>query len=395
MIILLQNGVNDWTHAPFNACFTELLNDVFPDQKIKFFADHNYITNLRNNYPSLEEAGIEFSPIATAPLGSPPLTHLIKDGRALESILRSLREPCLLVLLHTSGEMIRLAQGLVALRCAAGQRLDVLFILHGNVHQAFMWRSKNPLHRWLDLRSGLDSVAEGHISFLALEDVVKSELERRLPHFRGTLDALPHPVVEEEARQLVKGSLSAPPTRFGMLGVATLAKGADLFAGIAARVTATLPGSAKFSLLGPIRPEVGTLDGRSVDYPADGRAMERTDYLSALAELDYAVFPFRAEYYALAASGTLIDAVTARKPIITLNLPMFQAFFEAHGDVGYLCADIAEMESVIVRLSASPEPERWRDQSRRMEAALTARLPKALVKQMRAIVERRFIGLFS
>ena len=67
MIIFLQNGVNDWTHAPFNACLAKTLAYSFPFQKIQFFANEKYIANLRENYPSLDAVSYTHLTLPTTP----------------------------------------------------------------------------------------------------------------------------------------------------------------------------------------------------------------------------------------------------------------------------------------------------------------------------------------
>lgn len=88
---------------------------------------------------------------------------------------------------------------------------------------------------------------------------------------------------------------------------------------------------------------------------------------------------FRAEYE-LTASGSLLDCITQRKPIIAVEHPMLTALARQYGPFGYLCTDISAAESLLADPSNLRDPVAYAGFQRVLDTIHRDRGPEALAK---------------
>ena len=90
-------------------------------------------------------------------------------------------------------------------------------------------------------------------------------------------------------------------------------------------------------------------------------------YEQRVAALTYAVLPYR-PHHALASSGAILDAFAHAKPCIALRTPLFEEYFAAMGDIGYLCDDEEEMTDCINQIVVCGPDARYEAQRRNIVA---------------------------
>jgi glycosyltransferase involved in cell wall biosynthesis len=391
VIIVFQTTIEGWSHVPINQSLLQSLAHAYPQQQIHFFGSASHIAELNGFRGAGDWFGrITMHAIDTPPLRAHPTEKLWKDGWALSIALAKLYDgsDILLVLPYTTGELVRLVSFFQSLRY---KRVSAAFVLHGNANEIFGWQSRNPLYRWLALGPAIRA-ANARQVFLVLDQAIQQQLVTLSPDVAARIEVWSHPVNSVEAQSLRAAKpQEAPPYRFGFLGVATLAKGIDVFGRIAADICASLPGRATFQLLGRVHRDAAAADLKAVAFDS-GPEVPRDIYLRDLASLHYAVFPFRNEYYSLSASGTLLDAIAARKPIITTSIPLFRGLFEEFGDVGYLCSNDDELRQTILSLASRTDPDVYSKKQAALERALIARSLPRTADELCGIFERRFSG---
>jgi hypothetical protein len=59
------------------------------------------------------------------------------------------------------------------------------------------------------------------------------------------------------------------------------------------------------------------------------------------------------------ASGVLLDAIAWEKPVIARKIPIFEAMFEKHGELGYLFNDDTELKAIVERIVQAAEKSRY------------------------------------
>jgi hypothetical protein len=204
---------------------------------------------------------------------------------------------------------------------------------------------------------------------------------QQIPSIEGSLIGIPHPYIFGVSRVSIWPQAEVPS--FGFLGLASLAKGFDVFQTLAEAISIPMGSRAKFRLVGHFSRECPG-PGKFVESltRTNSAHLERTSYENAVEQLTYCVLPYDSNEYGLISSGAILDAFTYAKPCIALRNPLFQEYFEAMGDIGYLCDSRDEMRELIASLISSPPRERYRQQSENILAGRHIFEPDCVARQL-------------
>jgi len=383
-------------HAPGNSATIQAFARGFPDQAVRIFADPSHLAELRADPDLTSCANIDFAPIEIHPVNRGK-THIVDWGRfrqELATLRHGLKqapahEPCLLMLISATPTAIFAASLLARLHPG---RIGVQVGLHGNLNDAFGWRPRNPLTRAFDLRRALTARHPKRLRFMVLEQGIRDTLATLLPAAAARTDVLELPInIAEVANQYVPAF--TPPIRIGLVGLATQAKGTDLFLDIAREMTTRFPGKVTFHHVGRLTPDADPAPFAVLADPPSTAHLSRAEFTARLAALHYVFLPIREGYYNLSASGALLDAMTWAKPVIARALPIVTPHFRRFGDLGYLCDSDAGMRTAVETILTDMDADRYARQVAAMQALRDARTPAALAGTYRALVEREYPGL--
>ena len=369
--VVLNTLAHGFEHVPFDAALIASLAHAFPGEPIRFFGEREHLVETRR---FLEEryggAEVSWRELAVPPAGTPPRKRFAADVRAcltavMEARRVSARHVICCYLPATTGTLAVKALSLVHRAC------PIAIIFHGNVMRLLWSRRYRPLL----------SLANRRSLQITLAGSIRRELLTKVPEMTGSLHAIRHPYFfEDVAPSQLPGS---GPITFSYLGLVDLKKGSREFAELAASMNGD--GRAHFDLIGGVRP--GDPDmGPSVKRYVENGFLDRAAYERRLRETGYAVFPYQPDYYKLVASGAVLDAFSAGKPIIALRNSQFEEMFDSMGDIGYLCDDMAAMRSVIEGLLRDPPRERYLRQSETILARRALFGPEAVGEQLRSIL---------
>jgi glycosyltransferase involved in cell wall biosynthesis len=273
-----------------------------------------------------------------------------------------------------------------------GRKLGVQVGLHGNANDISGWRTRNPLLRQFDLVSALAASHSSRLRYLVLERAIRDELQRQIPALASRVDILPLPVNIDEFDLAARLPLREP-VKIGFVGVATPAKGIDIYLRIAADLKRKYGARMEFHHVGRVLPGTDLSAFSCLDHPVSEAQLPRDEFIRRVSELHYFVFPYREGYYNLSASGALIDAITWRKPVIATALPFVTQIFDEFGDVGYLCADEAEIRAALDDVMTLDQA-RYDRQMRALTRARESRTPAHLALSYREILKEQYRGLF-
>ena len=253
--------------------------------------------------------------------------------------------------------------------------------LHGNLNEINGWRPKHPVRRHFTLAQALAAIPAGNLHLVVLDDCIREALVSKIPSLERQIHAIPEMVSSTEAQRFEGKPLSNPPT-FTFLGVGTMAKGADLFVEIARQAkNAGLPG--RFEMYGVLHPSLSHLDVSHLDHPPAQQGLERQQFVDGLARSDFVIVPYDPAYYTFSASGILVDAVAALKPIVTLPVSFAVSAFRRFGDIGYLCRDPHDLSQTVMRLAQQPEHDRYNRQVDCLRLFRSARTGTAISDRLR------------
>ncbi len=393
MILILEMTWRGRAHVPGNAATIETIARAFPGEKLRVFAEAGHLDALRALLGPARGGEIGFFPAAD-PAYLQGKTHIVSARRAAREVATLRRalagapagERLFLFLLSATSTAIFAASLLARLdRRIAGIHIG----LHGNLNEITGWRSRNPLARAFDLRAALTTAHPPRLRFLVLEEAIRRELARILPRAGARTDVLSLPLNLGEAEG-GDAPPFAPPWRFGLIGQATRDKGIEVFLEIARRMKARFGERVAFYVVGMIRHDLDQAPFSILAHAPDHGGLSRAEFTTRLASLHYVLMPLAPEYYALSASGAVIDAITFRKPMIGFRLPILADLFARFGDLGTLVDDVDEMAAAIAREVETPDPACQAARQAALTTARASRAPAALAAGYAALVAEKF-----
>lgn len=373
MFIVVESTWSGSVHVPGTASLLKALAAAFPDRGIRFVAEAEHLGHVRAATRIV--GNVEFIKVAIPTQRAHPLERTVCEAAILRRALAGIAPdaPHFLVQASTNGSAIRVAQVFLAFR--RGMRAWVR--LHGNLNEIEGWRSQNPLTRFVSLPNALRSIAGGRLRAIVLDDSIRNALVGMMPNLNRQIDVVYEYPLPEETCLFKPSPINLPPL-FGYLGLGTEAKGFDLFLECA-KQSKKNGVSAKFRMIGPVHASMKALNLAVLEQANLGERLTREAYLSALGEIDYALLPYRPIYYRLSASGVIVDAMTALKPIVALPVPFIVDLFKQFGDIGYLCRDEVHFTETVAALAQRPDLERYGQQVIAMRCLRDARSMKSIV----------------
>ncbi len=397
MILVFETNWTGTIHAPGNSATLQVIARAFPGQAVRVHAAADHLAELHRDPAFAALANVATVAVAV-PTQYPGRLHLVSARRfrrefaILRAALRAVPadEPVLVMLLSATSTAIFAAAW--ALRLARrGRRAPaaVQVGLHGNLNDALGWRSRNPLRRRFDLAAALASPPSG-LRYLVLEEGIRDAMHRFAPLAASRTDVLPLPANPGEDAASLPAPLAAP-LRIGFVGTATAAKGIDLFLDLARRLGTRFGGRIAFHLVGRALPGSDPARFAALAEPVGTAHLPRAEFLRRLARLHYVLLPYQPGYYDLSASGALLDAITWRKPVIALRVPIVAAMFAAaDGGIGVLCDDAAGLEEAVAEIATQMDAGRYAREVVALERLRAARQPAALAARYAALARAGF-----
>jgi hypothetical protein len=382
-ILLFDFISHETMHLPFNEEYLRTLRAAFPLDEIVFRARAGHIANLAPRVADLP--GITF---AACPPFAPPFglsRHSLIGGRWAARRCRRVmadaitgQSPRLVTLLGVDANLYAVIG--MGWRRIARARLHM--VLHGQLGDAMVWRSRNPVARAMDMIAQIRRRPPPSARLLALELGVREAIAAIAPA-NDRVITLEHPVLSSE------WSDEQPPAeggklKIGFLGNARLSKGFAVFLDLARQCGRE---DLEFQSIGVAAPDTNSLDASMLTRKPSRQPMSRPDYLQAVRDIDLVCLPFHNRAYDFTASGTIADAISALKPLLALRNRTLDAMVARYGPIGWLVDSEAELVERVRTLDqrefrgARPE---WMENLRKIREA---RRPEALARGYAELVD--------
>ena len=369
-------------HLPFNEEYLRVLRAAFPDDRIVFRARAGHVVNLKARVADLanvefeacEPFAVPFGLSAHNPLGGWLAARACRQ--TMENAIRD-RPLRLAALLGIDGNLY----AGVGISWPGVSPAALHMILHGQLGDAMIWRSRNPIARAADLVSQIRRPLPPAVKLLALELGVAEAIAELAPANRSVV-TLEHPILTGE------WSDAQPPAdndtlTIAFLGNARKSKGFEVFASLARMSERE---DIAFESIGVSAPDTDHLDVTALARKPSRISMSRQDYLDAVRAIDLVCLPLHSRAYDFTASGTVADAVSALKPLIAFRNRTLDAIVAKYGPIGWLVESEAELFYLVATLDrqvlAAALPE-WVANLRKIREA---RQPEALAAGYAALV---------
>jgi len=384
MTILYEPVCHGAEHAPFNAAMLATARAAFPYREVSFFSEPSHARAVHELLDRATARAVSWNPIDIAPRACRRASARFPyEWRIVSEVLARSRG-------SEISQIVACAvthAGLAALQCQLLTRArytTVAVVHHSGLASTLGSRSTLALLRW---------TAGGRLRHIVLGRSIHRAVANRLPA-ACDMRSMRHPYLFPDVA--ASPWPAGGPMRFGFLGLASADKGFDRFCRLANRVSqhaGTAAGRPRFELIGRLdaasRSGLAALDPAGVvEIGSDHAPMPREDYEQRVRELTYAVLPYSQDH-ALASSGAILDAFAHAKPCIALRTPLFEEYFSAMGDIGYLCEDEEEMTGTVSRIAAGgPEAEaRYLAQRRNIIAAREIFNPRRVANELRRLFD--------
>jgi len=376
---------HEFMHHPFNEAYLRLLRAAFPGDRVIFHACPGHVERLRARFSATD--GIEFRPCPpfAVPFGLSrhnPIAGRLGAWRCWQHVVAGIGQ-----------EKLRLAAvlGVDANLYAVLRRAwpgfspaPLHMILHNHLAAAQQWRTRNPFYRAFDFMAILQQPLPAHVRLVALELGISDAIAEVAPAAAPALETLEHPVLESEWGEAPAEGSVPPVLRIGFLGNSSLDKGFGLFLRLARECRGP---TLEFHAIGLASSEVRTLDLSSLTRKPSLASVPRDDYVAALTEIDLVCLPLSRNYQYVA-SGSVIDAIAALKPLVCVRNRSLDAIVARYGAIGYMAEsedDLATFIRTLTPAGFAARRDEWVGNLRKLRAA---RSPLVQAPQYAAIIAR-------
>jgi hypothetical protein len=183
--------------------------------------------------------------------------------------------------------------------------------------------------------------------FIVLGESILSNLKSILSsNIIKSIYAIDHPFVFDKCNYTSKPQNKL---RLGTVGVVSKTKNINQFIYIARLFLPEVKAEKiSFSVAGTVYYKKEELLDAYIDIPDwHGGFMDRAALGRRIQSLDYILFFYHSKMYKYLASGAVLDAINAEKPILALRNDYFEYLFSRFGPFGYLVDSIDDMEKLI------------------------------------------------
>jgi glycosyltransferase involved in cell wall biosynthesis len=381
---------HEFMHLPFNEGYLHTLRAGFPDDRIVFHARQGHIDNLASRFAAADRIEFRPCPAFAVPFGLSrhnPLGGRLAAWRCWQAATRSIAG------IDRSAQGLRMAALLgadanlyatFAARWPAFSAAPLHMFLHAELTAAMNWRSRNPLVRAFDLRTVIQRSLPPNVHLVVLELGIRDAIVAVAPLLAPSIETLEHPVLMSEWAPEPLAPPDDAPLRIAFVGHASAGKGFDLFAAWA-RLYARP--DVEFHAIGIASPEALAMDLSGLKRRPAAHSVSRPDYVAALAACDLVCLPLPSGYE-YAASGSVIDAIAALKPLACVRNRSLDAIVARYGAIGYMAEsedDLATFIRTLTRAGFAARRGEWIDNLRGLREA---RSPQLQGPQYAAMVAR-------
>lgn len=372
---IVEPTFGDGQHAQVNAALVEALARTGLFVRLRLFATRLQQDAVVAMLPDRIGRALDTILVRVGPPGRVRLGRAMRQLAMLWAARR--HTGCLLVL--SSGPETFFVCRLLCLLCP---RLQIAVVLHGNLESAVGWRSRDLRRRLFDYRAGLRVAMHPHIRLIVLEHAIQDAMQRHgVPGWDRTW-VIPHPVIEREFRGEA-GLGETASLALGFIGHAKQSKGFLDFLSLAR--WARLHGHPyRFVLAGFLAEAFPAADLEGVECP--DTELSRATFLQAVSRIDYACLPFSPAVYEFTASGSLLDAVCALKPVIAIGFPALLDLVAEFGPLGFVCTDLGDMRTLLAEPARLMDKAAYAGFQANLRRLRESRLPSALAPRLAAIL---------
>ncbi|GEM_PF-3177384 len=332
-------------HVAFNVAMSESIYSAL-GKKINFYCNKNYYTQNQNYFNRQHVNLIEsYNVDVRRPYRLAFFKSVWRFFLAFKKIKKQTNATDFFILETTPAAIW--ASKLINL--FTSNKSNFYFLFHGDLSTVKENKRVSPLlPRWFNYKYSVSKIPPQYATIIVLEHHIKNNLSQLLPELEPSIACLPHPAYYQD-KTGNESKESHGKLSFGYFGTATLDKGFDRFLELATQhqsraefkaITTDTKNIYREHFADKVQLTMGPLE----------KALCYDDFYQTLTSCDFVILPFRYDYYQFAASGVMIDCMNMLIPMITLRNEYTENLFKQHGQIGYLCDNLDDMNKLIQTL---------------------------------------------
>jgi hypothetical protein len=332
-------------HVPVNAGLLYMISKEYEQMSVSFFGDQKHINAIRafwaendmnvNNVVFREHTGSSENNRGIRMV----LSRILFEVNALRKLSAKLKtEKNVTVFFLSISSVAAIFQ-----KRFFFQEARVINTMHGDVEFTRLNNdfTRNFLGRCL--RQAF-KMKRQRVKYLVLDEVIKNNLIKEKFLLHDEIISIQHPYIFKNDVQSIE---YAEPYKIGHIGVASNEKQSFYLFQLAERFREFVQKKRlSFFLIGR-NENIKASSANELIVGANNNCMlERNEFEGRIKDIHYAIF-FYNDIYQLTGSGAVLDAFNFEKPIIALKNELFDSIFKRAGNIGFLCGNVSEIESLI------------------------------------------------
>lgn len=349
MILINEVVHNGEVHLQVNSCFLEIAADLFPEDKVVFNAERLHVEAVKKlcsknkglEYLSFQQYydTRQYSWINRITGEAKQIYASLKLGR------RSGVKTYIWTCLFPTGHLF-----LNLITRFFNSKARHIIILHGEL-ELLKNGNRRKSERFLGwiLRIALD-ISRHNTKYIVLGDRIKTHLRKYVTKaVDSRVVAILHPYKYDERSFLLKERKKS--WVFGAIGTQMLMKNSHFIFQLAEKLKQEVL-NREFQLItiGKILPEIIPFKNNLVDNRQTDTFVPQVIFEQEIANLDFVLFFYDNDAYQLCASGAIFEVIRMGLPVVSLYNDYFDWLFEKYGAFGFLCQNLEEMKSVLLKI---------------------------------------------
>lgn len=229
----------------------------------------------------------------------------------------------------------------------------------------------------------LHKTIQKNVNFLVLGDSIYNNLKDLLPqcnidHFYS----IDHPCYMNES--FSEQGKKDGTIKFGLLGTLSAIKGMNLFKSFVTKLYSVSHDKYSVSIIGRINTHEHDAFLKDNNVDVTWSYLSRKEFEDRISSCDCILFFYPPTSYKLIASGTILDAISMRKPVLALRNDFFEYIINRANYPAILCDNIDEMIEIIQTGELSDVYDKGTDMNRGVFS------PQNVSKQLEAILIKAY-----
>ncbi len=388
-IILCEPQCWGFEHVPFNTALLYTILLAFPNSFVSFLAEKEHLRSVHSLLA--QKTKIDIYRINWREINIPPREFNSKQRFRQE--LKLFLNISRLIINQKCNFLIFCSitkTGLIILKILKYLKkinISILVVFHSMLNELLKKINRNPIKKLLRLKNILKYFHCKHLYYVVLGGSIFHYLQKYFPEIAFHFLYLDHPYFW--SNDSYKRIVNTPKiVCFGYFGVSS--KGFNSFYKLSTGIK-NIKSNCKFILVGFLN---NTRDyqffNQDIVEGVSSTPLTFEEYNKRALNLNYSIWITDFNHYNLTASATFLDALSFVKPGIYIRNPYVEYYFNKMGDIGYICNNYKEMDSVILSILNKFPVERYNKQCENILKGRKIFNPENLASQLRGIIKNVF-----